>query len=84
MMAPVEDVVFLLDVDNTLLDNDTVTADLRGYMREALGAEHEQRCSAIPSPSGCTRAHSRSSRNFANAARWSSSRTATWSSSPSR
>ena len=42
-MAPVDDVVFLLDVDNTLLDNDTVTADLRGYMREALGAEREQR-----------------------------------------
>jgi len=42
-MASVDDVVFLLDVDNTLLDNDAVTADLRGYMREALGAEREQR-----------------------------------------
>jgi FMN phosphatase YigB (HAD superfamily) len=42
-MAPVDDVVFLLDVDNTLLDNDAVTADLRRYMREALGAEREQR-----------------------------------------
>jgi FMN phosphatase YigB (HAD superfamily) len=42
-MASVDDVVFLLDVDNTLLDNDAVTADLRGYMRAALGAEHEQR-----------------------------------------
>jgi FMN phosphatase YigB (HAD superfamily) len=42
-MAPVDDVVFLLDVDNTLLDNDAVTADLRSYMREALGAEREQR-----------------------------------------
>jgi FMN phosphatase YigB (HAD superfamily) len=42
-MASVDDVVFLLDVDNTLLDNDAVTADLRRYMREALGAENEQR-----------------------------------------
>jgi len=39
-MASVDDVVFLLDVDNTLLDNDAVTADLRRYMREALGAEN--------------------------------------------
>jgi FMN phosphatase YigB (HAD superfamily) len=35
--------VFLLDVDNTLLDNDAVTADLRRYLREVLGAEREQR-----------------------------------------
>jgi hypothetical protein len=27
-----EPVVFLLDVDNTLLDNDRVTADLRRYL----------------------------------------------------
>ena len=42
-MASVDDVVFLVDVDNTLLDNDAVIADLRGYMREALSAEREQR-----------------------------------------
>jgi FMN phosphatase YigB (HAD superfamily) len=36
-MASVDEVVFLLDVDNTLLDNDAVTADLRRYMREASG-----------------------------------------------
>jgi len=42
-MAAVDDVVFLVDVDNTLLDNDAVIADLRGYMREALSAEREQR-----------------------------------------
>ena len=41
------DVVFLLDVDNTLLDNDAITADLRDYMREALGTEREQRYWAI-------------------------------------
>jgi FMN phosphatase YigB (HAD superfamily) len=37
------DLVFLLDVDNTLLDNDAVIADLRGYMRGVLGVEREQR-----------------------------------------
>jgi FMN phosphatase YigB (HAD superfamily) len=42
-MASVDDVVFLLDVDNTLLDNDAVTADLRRYMRDTLGDEREQR-----------------------------------------
>src|SRR6266852_9319328 len=29
--------VFLVDVDNTLLDNDRVTADLRRHLDEALG-----------------------------------------------
>jgi FMN phosphatase YigB (HAD superfamily) len=32
-------VVFLFDVDNTLLDNDRVTLDLRRYMVQELGAE---------------------------------------------
>jgi FMN phosphatase YigB (HAD superfamily) len=36
-------VVFLLDVDNTLLDNDRVTADLRRYLVRELGAEREER-----------------------------------------
>jgi FMN phosphatase YigB (HAD superfamily) len=31
------DVVLLLDVDNTLLDNDRVTADLRDYLRREVG-----------------------------------------------
>jgi FMN phosphatase YigB (HAD superfamily) len=35
--------VFLLDVDNTLLDNDGVTADLRQHMIEAFGAESQER-----------------------------------------
>jgi FMN phosphatase YigB (HAD superfamily) len=35
--------VFLLDVDNTLLDNDTVIADLRRHLVEAFGAECDQR-----------------------------------------
>src|SRR5208337_3733915 len=36
-------VVFLLDVDNTLLDNDRVAADLREYMTRAFGAERQAR-----------------------------------------
>jgi FMN phosphatase YigB (HAD superfamily) len=36
-------VVFLLDVDNTLLDNDAVTADLKQYLIQELGAERQQR-----------------------------------------
>ncbi len=33
------DTVFLLDVDNTLLDNDRVTADLRRFLDREVGAE---------------------------------------------
>lgn len=33
------DVVFLFDVDNTLLDNDRVTADLKRHLTGAFGAE---------------------------------------------
>jgi FMN phosphatase YigB (HAD superfamily) len=40
-------VVFLFDVDNTLLDNDHVTRDLQRYLREAFGPECEQRYWAI-------------------------------------
>jgi FMN phosphatase YigB (HAD superfamily) len=34
-------VVFLLDVDNTLLDNDRVTADLERYLKREVGPERE-------------------------------------------
>ena len=37
------DTVFLLDVDNTLLDNDAVIADLRRHFIEAIGQDREQR-----------------------------------------
>jgi FMN phosphatase YigB (HAD superfamily) len=40
-------VVFLLDVDNTLLDNDRVTADLQRYLIREVGAERQQRYWAI-------------------------------------
>ncbi len=40
-------VVFLLDVDNTLLDNDKVAADLRRHLTAAFGAERQERYWAI-------------------------------------
>jgi FMN phosphatase YigB (HAD superfamily) len=36
-------VVFLFDVDNTLLDNDAVAADLREHLTQAFGEERQQR-----------------------------------------
>jgi FMN phosphatase YigB (HAD superfamily) len=42
-MPPPFDVVFLLDVDNTLLDNDAVEQDLRRHIEEAFGAECQRR-----------------------------------------
>jgi len=35
--------VFLFDVDNTLLDNDAVTQDLRDYLESELGHERQER-----------------------------------------
>ena len=35
--------VFLFDVDNTLLDNDRVTADLKGQLERELGHERQER-----------------------------------------
>ncbi len=40
-------VVFLFDVDNTLLDTDRVTADLRRHLEQAVGAERSARYWAI-------------------------------------
>jgi FMN phosphatase YigB (HAD superfamily) len=36
-------VVFLLDVDNTLLDNDAVAADLRRHLTESFGEDRQER-----------------------------------------
>jgi FMN phosphatase YigB (HAD superfamily) len=41
--APPADVAFLVDVDNTLLDNGVVIADLRRRLRETLGVEGDER-----------------------------------------
>jgi phosphoglycolate phosphatase-like HAD superfamily hydrolase len=35
--------VFLFDVDNTLLDNDRITADLKRHLEQQVGPEREQR-----------------------------------------
>ena len=40
-------VVFLFDVDNTLLDNDRVAADLKRFLVREFGAEREERYWAI-------------------------------------
>lgn len=39
----VSDVVFLLDVDDTLLDNDAVERDLRQHLADAFGVERQAR-----------------------------------------
>ncbi|MDQ6627370.1 MAG: HAD family hydrolase [Pseudomonadota bacterium] len=42
-MVMSDEVVFLLDVDNTLLDNDAVIADLRGHLEREFGAASSAR-----------------------------------------
>jgi FMN phosphatase YigB (HAD superfamily) len=42
MVAP-DEVVFLLDVDNTLLDNDHIEADLKDHLDHEFGAENRRR-----------------------------------------
>ena len=39
--------VFLFDIDNTLLDNDRITSDLRRHLEQEVGAERAQRYWAI-------------------------------------
>ena len=46
-MTALPDVVFLLDVDNTLLDNDSIVADLRGHLVGEFGATSAERYWAI-------------------------------------
>lgn len=36
-------IVFLVDVDNTLLDNDRIAVDLRRHLADAFGAERQER-----------------------------------------
>jgi FMN phosphatase YigB (HAD superfamily) len=43
MTHAVHDLVFLLDVDNTLLDNDAVARDLRDHLEQVFGAERQRR-----------------------------------------
>ncbi len=46
-MTQTAPVVFLLDVDNTLLDNDQIIADLKRHLTQAFGAERQERYWAI-------------------------------------
>jgi len=46
MMTP-DEVVFLLDVDNTLLDNDHIAADLNNHLQREFGRENRDRYWAI-------------------------------------
>ena len=46
MVAP-DNVIFLLDVDNTLLDNDRLQDDLMRHLAQEFGAENRDRYSAI-------------------------------------
>jgi FMN phosphatase YigB (HAD superfamily) len=47
MRAAADQIVFLLDVDNTLLDNDRVVDDLRDYLEREFGAANGDRYWAI-------------------------------------
>ncbi|MGE5322060.1 MAG: HAD family hydrolase [Actinomycetota bacterium] len=42
-MASAPRIVFLFDVDNTLLDNDRVTADLKRHLEKQVGPERQHR-----------------------------------------
>jgi FMN phosphatase YigB (HAD superfamily) len=44
---PPSGIVFLFDVDNTLLDNDRVTGDLQRYLEHEVGYERRERYWAI-------------------------------------
>jgi FMN phosphatase YigB (HAD superfamily) len=46
-MKPPSEVVFLFDVDNTLLDNDRIEKDLRRHLENEFGAEARDRYFAI-------------------------------------
>jgi len=46
-MMQLAPVIFLLDVDNTLLDNDRVIQDLKDHLTQAFGIERQQRYWAI-------------------------------------
>jgi FMN phosphatase YigB (HAD superfamily) len=46
-MTSRQPVVFLVDVDNTLIDNDRIAADLKRYLQHAIGRERQERYWAI-------------------------------------
>ena len=55
--SQMQGVTFLLDVDNTLLDNDRITADLRDHLEQQVGrarAESYWACVSFSFPLFCT------------------------------
>ena len=46
-MTDTSNVVFLFDVDNTLIDNDHITADLKRYLVREVGTDRQERYWAI-------------------------------------
>ena len=42
-MTAADKVIFLLDVDNTLLDNDSIIVDLRNHLEREFGPETRDR-----------------------------------------
>jgi FMN phosphatase YigB (HAD superfamily) len=46
-MTQLAPVIFLLDVDNTLLDNDRIIEDLKDHLTQAFGVDRQQRYWAI-------------------------------------
>ena len=47
MTPPRSPIVFLLDVDNTLIDNDRIAGDLKRHLTREVGAERQERYWAI-------------------------------------
>ena len=47
MSTPEAELVFLVDVDNTLLDNDRIQADIRTHLAQAYGADSRDRYAQI-------------------------------------
>ncbi len=45
---PKHEIVYLFDVDNTLLDNDRVTADLKRYLEREVGTDRSTRILTTP------------------------------------
>ena len=47
MSAPEAELVFLVDIDNTLLDNDRIPSDIRTHLEQAYGADSRDRYAQI-------------------------------------
>ena len=61
MSAPEADLVFLVDIDDTLLDNDRIPSDIRTHLEQAYGTHSRDRCTQILQQLRDTLAHRRAS-----------------------